>query len=1108
MSIRIRKGILPLAIASLLAAPTVMAQSATSSAVTGVVVNAQGQPVSGATVKIENVPSGTTRVATTDKSGRYNAKGLRVGGPYDITVSKSGLPQSERGKIYLQLGQTSAINLIMQPSTANAQKLGTVVVSANTLMPIFSPANKGVSTNISQRQLNAMPTPGRTIQDVIRMDPMINITDRSTGQFSALGQNFLYNNITVDGVSDNNPYGLGGTSLPTTATPISQNTIAGYNISTANYDVTNRRGVGASINAVIKSGTNHFHGSVYDVFQSHDWIGKNSEGKKFTGFDRRWTAGAILGGPIIKNKLFFFLSYEKSEQVGAASFYGPEGSGAAQTVTGLTMADLQAIKNIAKGYGMEGLGSFTGGNNNLITKRYLAKIDWNINGNHRISFTARRTQEGEPEISAGSPNGLTLSSGWNIKNTLAKAYSLQSYDDWTDNFSTKTSLAYRTWDRAGGSFNGAQLPDISVSVDGYGSPRVSFGTDHSYQYNGVKTADLSASWIATWFKGDHAFKFGIGFEKQNKHDKFLQNFYGSYSFDCILTANCASGLSFQSGDYFEYQYAHPVYNNPLNADAVYSIKRLSAFAQDTWQVSNNLSVQYGVRLDKYTLGRKPFFNPEFAAAGFTTPTGRVLTTNQYTGSDKPIVQPRVSFNYSFDTQRMMQLRGGIGLFLTQPPAVWVGNAYNNTGNNVVSYVCGPNERGCDTNLPKFSPDPHHQNPGSPLSASETVNTIDPDFRLPQALKFSLGYDVQLPWWGLVGTVNYMHLNTRYDIWFQQVNLGKLTGTLPDSRNSYYCHPGEAPRARRNYTACNSNLAFDSSSTINLASTTKGKDDTLTLQLRKPFHNGWSWMVAATFNHATDVNPGVGSTARSNYSLMTLVNPSANVTGVSNYNVALHAIASIQWRHAFFGHYYTRFSAFWSGQDGHPYSWIFGNDANGDGFSNDLLYIPKPGQVTFCAGDDGDCATPNPQRVKEFWAYIQSNKYLRKHQGQIAARNAVRAPWYNKMDISFSQEIPGIFKGNKGIIRLDIYNFLNLLNKHWGLEYVAAYPGERDLANFYGVDPTTGKYIYNIDQSEYGVSDTTHPSGAYHPQEIFLNSSASGSDIGQRWHVQLTLTYKF
>ncbi|HEX8778511.1 MAG TPA: carboxypeptidase regulatory-like domain-containing protein [Rhodanobacter sp.] len=1094
MNSRIRAGALPLAIASLLATAAVPALAQdTSSSISGRVLDASGQPVAGATVQIVHEPSGTTKITTTGADGRYAAQGLRVGGPFDVTASKAGMAQTEQKNVYLQLAQDTSINLTMGAEQAKQVKeLGAVTVSASSLMQTFTPDNKGISTNVSQRELEAVPAPDRSIQNIVRMDPRVVITDRERGEISAVGQNSRFNNITVDSMSANDPFGLNANGLPTLGTPISMDTIAEYNISTANYDVANRRGLGASVNAVTKSGTNEFHGSVYYAFQNDKMIGDNQQGASYKGFSRQWTGGATVGGPIVKDKLFFFASIEKSTQVAAGSPYGPADSGAGAPIAGLTTAQVDQIRQVAaQKYGLTDIGNVGGGNSNLQDKRYLGKIDWNISNNHRASFTYSETKETKPIIT-GSPTKLVLSSGWYTTKVDNKSYALHFYDDWSDVFSTDTTVAYRDFSQNRGPYNGVAMPDITVYPVAYGGPAVEFGTEYSSQANVLKVKTWNAAWAGTLFLGDHTVKGGVDFERGEYYNLFLQNLFGSYTFE-DLKGNPNTGLqNFLAGNYYQYYYNRPANGLSLaDTAAAYNLNQWGVFLQDTWQVNNNLSLQYGVRVDIPLMSDKPIYNPTYAAA-----FGR---SNQTTINGNRVVQPRMSFNYSFDTERMTQLRGGVGLFVSNPPGVWLGNIFSNSGMTQVQYNCGPTQKSCNTNLPAFSPDPHAQNNGSGSSGTMTVNTISPGFRIPSAWKFSLGFDKELPWWGLIASADYQHIKQRDAIWFQNLNTGTPTGVLPDGRYTYYKLVDADPKAKGQQVTANANPAF-SNANINLANTSKGNADSLTLALKKPFADGWMAMAGVTWGRSTEVSPGTSSVALSNYRYNYLTNPSENVASTSNYSIPWRVIASLTWQHRFFGDYATTFSAFFDGHSAAPYSWVFGNDANGDSFSNDLVFIPKPGQVEFRPGTD-------PALIQQFYDYIQGNQYLRDHAGSIAQRNGARAGWINQLDLSFSQEIPGIFKGNKGEVRLDIYNFGNMLNKNWGVEKRVGFPGGRALADFYGVDPTTGKYIYDISCGGAKSCSNYIQNGRYSPQPIpvYINNN---DDLAQRWSILLTLRYKF
>jgi hypothetical protein len=447
---------------------------------------------------------------------------------------------------------------------------------------------------------------------------------------------------------------------------------------------------------------------------------------------------------------------------------------------------------------------------------------------------------------------------------------------------------------------------------------------------------------------------------------------------------------------------------------------------------------------------------------------------------------------------MTQLRGGMGLFIANPPNVWIGNIFSNSGVTQTQYVCGPTQKGCNTNLPAFSPNPYAQNDGTGGAGKMTVNTVDPSFHLPSAWKFSLGFDKELPWWGLVATVDYEHIKQRDAIWYQHQNLGAPTDLLPDGRFSYYSKPTLDPKASGQFTRANANPLFND--VINLANTSRGKADSLALSLKKPFSEEWSGMVGFTWSRSTEVNPGTSSVASSNYKYNFVTNPNENVASTSNYSVPKRVLASLNWQHRFFGNYTTSASILYDGHSAAPYSWSFGNDANGDGYVNDLVYIPRPGEVSFRPGT-------SQALIDQFYAYIQNNDYLKKHQGEIANRNGDRAGWINQIDLSFSQEIPGIFKGNKGVVRLDVYNFTNLLNKHWGIEKRQPFPGGRALADFYGVD-ANGHYIYDITCAGKTASCSNYiQNGVYSPKDVptYINNN---DDLAQRWSVLLTVKYTF
>ena len=1081
MTAPIRLRVLPFAIASLLTMTPLAAQNITTAGVTGRVLDGKGQPVAGATVTIVHQPSGTTKATVTDADGRYTAQGLRVGGPFEITASKAGLPVAEQGNVYLQLGQSSAINLSMNAGTPDARNLGAVTVSASALAQTFSSDNKGLSTNISQRQLQATPQGNRSIDDIARLDPRITVIDQGVGSISANGMNNRYNNISVDGVSQGDPFGLNANGLPYQKAAISPDTIAEYNISTANYDVTSDT-VGADINAVTKTGTNQFHGSAYYVYRNAGklvgdagWLPSSNPGYQYKGYTNDWTGGFTVGGPIIKDKLFFFVAaeHERTNGIGADSANGLDttlGQGAS-TSNKVSPGDLQKIIDAAKQLGLTP-GNF-GGATGLAydDKRYLGKIDWNISNNHRASFTYQDTKELLPAVAGNSPNSIGLTSYTYTKAISTKNYVAHVFDDWTENFSTEAKVGYQKFVQD--TTAPYQEPAINVNLSPTGKgPSVNLGKERFRHYNHIDTKKFTVFLAGTYYAGDHAIKGGIDYQSNKINNLFGQTEFGQYNFWGIS--------NFQAGNYNSYILYHPAPGYALNDIAGrWTYSQYSPFLQDTWQVSNQLSLQYGVRVDIPHSSNPPINNPAFQQAfGYR---------NNYTvGSANRVVEPRLSFNYQFDSSYKTQLRGGVGLFQTSPPTVWMTNPYQNNGVTLLSYTT------FNPALAPFSPDPYKQNIPAGGGAG-SIDTISQNFRLPTVWKASLALDRELPWWGLVASAEYQHIQVRDGILYQAINFGAPTGVLPDGRLQYWKTPGEAPKSAD--ALANQNRAFSTASTL-LTNTHKGKSDSFTLALSKPFANGFSGNASITFNHATDVDPGADTIAYSGYSRVARLNPNSDVAATSNYNTAKSVKLSLNWQHKFFGDYRSQVSMFYNGHSGTPYTWIFANDANGDSIAGwDPVYIPavNDAKVAFAPGTSA-------QTIQQFQDFIASNPYLREHRGQVASRNGAVTPWVTQLDMSFSQEIPGIFPGNKGEIRLDVYNFLNLLNKKWGdVRNTGIYP-TRTLASYGGVN-AQGQYVYTLPTDKFGN---------YQPQQLQVYDGGffDPSRVVSRWSAMLTVRYTF
>ena len=1075
---RIRMSKLALGLVAALAAAPAFAQS-TSAGVGGVVTNNGGQPVAGAEVTITHAESGTVSRATTDASGRYNARGLRVGGPYTITITKPGEGTKTEDGVYLTLNQVSTINAALAGDVATLQGV-TVVASAPT---VFSPDTKGVGTSISGRQMEITPQGNRSLDDIARLDPRITVTDPAEGTISVAGMNNRFNNISVDGLSQGDPFGLNSNGMPYTGSPISVDTIAAYDIKVTDYDV-GQDSVGAAINAVTKSGTNEFHGSAYYVFKDAKDMVASRNGQDYAAFDKDTTKGATFGGPILKDRLFFFGSYEEQKITNFGGASADDGVGTGK----VSMADVQRVIDIAKNkYGMDA-GTYGSLGVNLENKRYLGKIDWNISDYHRASLTYQQTEEALPAPYDNNNSTVILSTRWYNKQNTTKNTSLQLFSDWSDNFSTEAKFSYQKFDQESGNSN--NLPTINVATNGLTSGSapnndsngIRFGEDRNRHENSIHTKKYAASVFGNYYLGDHIFKFGVDYQKNEALNLYGRDLHGVYTF--------ASIEDFEAGRYSYYTVTRPLdgYTEADTAAAI-NMTQISPFLQDTWQASDNLSLVYGVRVNIPKADKAPPEHPLFEQTfGFS---------NAYKlGSRNKVVLPRFAFNYTFDTPRYSQLRGGAGLFQTVPPFVWLGNPYQNNGVNKGSIT----KNAYDPRYP-FSPDPYNQ-PFPQVGATDypkignQVDSIDPDFKMPTVWKFSLGYDAELPWWGLVGTAEVLYLKNKDAVFFQALNIGKANGQLFDGRDSYW----GAVTGRNKNNGANPNFTSGSNGTTMLTNSDKGSSTAVTLSLNKPMSNGWYGNLSYTYTHATEVGPDNASQAWSNYNGLARLNPNEELAETASRAVRNSIKASFGWEHAFFGNYKTSITGYYSGRNGLPYTWVMNGDVNGDNINKDPAYVPliNDANVSYVIGTAANARAATAAEIAAFHAAIDANPYLAARRGQVVERNGDRMPWVNQFDLGIQQELPGFFKKHKSIVRLDVYNVLNLLNKDWGINESTGSTVLYDTRYLAGLNRVNadGTYVYNLQSNS--------------PQPLYEYDYKSGypSRTVSRWSLLLTLKYQF
>jgi len=1126
------------AVAIVVAAPA-LAQN-TTSAIGGRVVDAGGAPVAGAVVSILHTESGSVNTTTTSTDGRYAARGLRVGGPYTITISKGGQIDKREG---LNLALAETLNLDITLGTA------TVVVTGQAQTQTFNRNNMGAGTSISSAQLSSLASIQRNLQDYARTDPRVAQTDKERGRISAGGQNFRYNSVTIDGVTTNDTFGLEDNNLPTLKQPISIDAIQSAQVNISNYDVTQKGYTGANINAVTKSGTNEFHGSVYYVYRDERLAGRRLNDTTGVYFNaptfKEDTKGFTLGGPILKDKLYFFANYEELRSSRSAPSFGPIGDSRTNVLITQNAIDKAVAIAAAAPYNQD-IGTYSvPAGVELVVKDTLLKLDWTITDDHRASLRYNKTEQTEPQFAGVGNTALSLSNYWYPQEKAITSVVGQWFADWTPSFSTELKLSKRDYESVPKVL--IDMPQVSLnftgaSPTGTGTRNTSllFGTERSRHFNALTTNTTDAYFAGTWNLGAHELKGGVDISRNDVFNAFVQDTKGNYVFRCINSAatftytfggiNCATATAaqvetavlenFQRGRPLSYTLNSAAPGRTVaEAAADWSLTNTGVFLQDTWTVNKQLALTLGLRLDQTSSSDKPLANAAAAApavAGTVTglgtgtrATGGFGIDNTKTLDGTSLWQPRIGFNLALDPsdRRKGQLRGGVGLFQGEAASVWLSNPYSNTGVVLRTVGCGSGTLGaCPATDGLFNANPAQQ-PTTGLGSSTPQAAVDflaPDVKQPSVWKLNLAFDRELPWFGLQAGAEWIHTRTNSAIYYQQLNLGAATGTGPDGRpmffnaNGYNRNCWTAAGTSSTGTGCGgtvstralSNAAY--SNVLQVTDTGQGTGNQLTLSLRQQPMPELSWQAAYTRTTSTEVSPLTSSTAGSNFGNRAVFNPNEEAVANSAYLIRDRVSAAVTWSKALVGRYKTTVGLFYEGRKGLPYSWTYFNDLNGDGFDgNDLMYIPKApgsGEVIFAGGAAEEA---------KFWEIVAANPELNSARGKTVKRASSFNPFVNSFDLRFSQELPGFSSKHKGVFTLDLLNVGNMLDKRWGhikevgfnVDRFGGTAGggiARSFVNYSGME--NGKYVYSLGNLE--AQNTKQVKGE------------------SQWAIQATLRYEF
>ncbi|SOD02519.1 Outer membrane receptor for ferrienterochelin and colicins [bacterium JGI 053] len=1025
------------------AAGNARAQAATTSAVSGRVTGDNGQGVAGAQVTATNTENGSVSRTVTSADGRYTITGLQPGS-YTLAVSRIGLQTSTRSGLRLSLGQT-AQNDFTVTSGAVALTGITAVAERN---PIISSGRTGSSSVVSDSTLRRSPSLTRDLQDFTRLVPQMAVTNTQTGAVSAGGRNNRYNNLQIDGAANNDLFGLSGSGSPAgqaNGKSITLEAIKEVQVVIAPYDVRQSGFTGASVNAITRSGTNRFEGSLAGYRRNESLTGRyntflDTQAIKLRDFSQGSYSGSF-GGPIMRDKAFFFVAGELGRREEPGLYAAGD-----NVLLGVTkqQADLLATQLATLGYdaGTTGPKSYQTPNNNI-----FGRLDFNLSANNRLTIRDNWISARRENIGRNSTSNYTLGNADYVQFGKTNSLVAQLNSGFGSRFFNEFRVGYLT-ERDHRETPGDPFPRITVTMSS--GRNVIAGTENSSVANVLRqnvlevTNDLSVS------AGAHNLTLGTSNQFINFYNLFFQNGYGLYTF--------ASDSLFLAGRPSSFQVQHPIEGGHPAAD--FNVRSLSAYLQDRWNTTDNLVVTLGLRLDHSSLPDKPSNNP-------LVPQFYPGRSTSNVPSPGIIFSPRFGFNWDVTGDKTTQLRGGAGLFAGRPLYVWISNLYGNTGVDYVNFRCPTQALS-----PTFVANPLNQ----PTACAGTgvanliVNTADPNLKPPQVARYDLGVDRQLPF-GLVATLEGIYTKTVHDLFYRDLAIVK--------------DPSNAVVEGRPLLKLNTAATPGLGDVFDVSNTPKGYTYSLTAQLQRPFRDDWEASLAYTYGHAKDVNSLTSSVAQSNFSFnVARFDPNSPELATSNYDIPNRVVATASKRFHFFRTLPSDLTVVYIGQSGFAYSYAYNGDINGDGFTaNDLIYVPKDVNDILFAGT---ATVSSAQSAQNFNKFVESVECLREQRGQVMERNSCRLPWSSRVDVKFQQNLS--LGGRTAQFSVDVVNFGNLLNSNWGRQLFIGNQSDQILA-------TSGTAVDAAGHRTYAAFN-----GRLSPFSI--------SDLDSRYQIQLGLRLGF
>ena len=1017
---------------------SVMMSQVTTSSMTGRVTDDQGA-VMGATVIATHQPSGTTYGTTTNDEGRYNLPGMRVGGPYKVEVTFIGYGKNTTNNITIGLGAPYIHNVIL---TEENVSLDEVVISSKRSK--FSAEKTGATTNISNQELSIMPTINRSITDITRISPYANGMNIAGGDGRST-------NFTIDGANFNNNFGL-SSRLPGGGNPISIDAIEEIQVVIAPFDVRQTNFIGGGINAITKSGTNTFKGSAYTLFNNQDMRG-NRIGDSDFGVrpeESTTTYGVTFGGPIIKNKLFFFINAESVVMPGQVVNWRPSTNGVADLdmqISRTSTTDLDRVRDhLISNYGYDP-GSYSDYPADETNKKLLARIDWNINPANKLSlrYNFTKNQGWNPtngnSTDAGFRNrtmnrisqySMAFSNSIYSMDNTVNSISLDLNSRISDKLSNQFLATYSKIQDARGS-NSSPFPfiDIMNGLDSSGNqimePYISAGYELFTWNNAVNNNTLTVTNNLTYYLNNHKITGGVSFEHQLANNSYMRNGTGYYRY-----ASVEDFLNQAAPRDFALTYG---YDGELNPTAEVAFNQLGFYIQDDWDVNSKFKLSYGIRADYLRYEDNILRNNAIFDLSYR---GRNIDTGKWPEANI-LFSPRVGFSWDIKEDQSLKLRGGTGIFTGRLPLVFFTNMPTNSGMvqgrfaAVTRYNSDGSIRSVDPRLAGLAGPiitdvneminrlglPNTITPENGVLPRD-INGVDPNFKMPQVWKTSLALDYQVPVsFPLSVSVEGIFTQNLNGVMLKNYNIKRLTSsweTFSGSDNRYI-YPSAA------------NVEFNTTDAYVLSNTNQGWGAISNVTVNAEPIKDLKLMAAFTYTDSREISGMPGSNAQSAYTGLFGVNgPHLPELQLSQYVVPTKVIGSVSYKipwgsgklqsASIFNLFYSGFSPFGT-------SFHYSNDMNGDGIATDLIYIPSAkGDIQFVTSADEDA----------FFNFLEQDKYLKANRGKYAEANAARAPWVHSFDLRFLQELYINAGKTKNTLQFsfDFINFGNLLNSKWGV----------------------------------------------------------------------------